>query len=386
MRLTPSRRGVLLLVAALDGLVSLTGSHGSLSLCDTAPPASTPHRPLLLASVLPIPPLSLRGGRELPEERAAAAAPGRGDAGETRAPQERPMPDVSEAMKAKIAKHRQMRKPKPAEDARQSQTQRERQKQHAERRDRRDAQRATNRQLKVQGDRKRRPFMRERSEEKRAARAHGRVSAPKAAGAATAENTAPGSGGDSDTRKVKKLGIAMPARESILRPFWDPQAKGRDLASTSAGQRQSARQRLLHALVNVQREHQRNTSEHSVHAEVRYALMRLVRGLASDTAGDAFLEALVVILRSFAPEGHAGLQTERAAEKAENSGAGKAAHNGQLRLLTAADVFALMDRHLDDSAAAAGGVKGEALSAREVSHGRAHTYLCASMRRTALRN
>jgi hypothetical protein len=295
-----SRRAAALVV--LVALVRLTVISCSSSFLCTAPRTSSPdqgahawHRLPADAVALHGPTMRLRGGRELPAARGEEER----EEGKKEGARERPMPDVSEAMKAKIAKHRQMRKPKPSEDAEQ-QAKRERQKHHAERRDRRDAQRAASKKLKMQ-DRKRRPFMRERNnDEKRGAREHGSKAhkphtAPQSEGGSdmrkaqklsTAERTAPeskqasererkrgeeGAEGmaESDKRKAKKLGIAMPARESILRPFWDPQAKGRDLGSSSSVQRQRARERLLQALVVVQREHQRNnTSEQSVHHEV----------------------------------------------------------------------------------------------------------------------
>ena len=295
-----SRRAAALVV--LVALVHLTVISCSSSFLCTAPLTSSPdqdshiwHRLQANAVALHGPTMRLRGGRELPAARGEEER----DEGNKQGARERPMPDVSEAMKAKIAKHRQMRKPKPSEDAEQ-QARRERQKHHAERRDRRDAQRAASKKLKMQ-DCKRRPFMRERNnDEKRGAREHGSKAhkprtAPQSEGGSdtckaqklsTAERTAPeskraserereeGEGAaermaESYKRKAKKLGIAMPARESILRPFWDPQAKGRDLGSSSSVQRQRARERLLQALVAVQREHERNnTSEQSVHHEV----------------------------------------------------------------------------------------------------------------------
>ena len=144
----------------------------------------------------------------------------------------------------------------------------------------------------------------------------------------------------------KKLAVPMPARERILRPFWDPQAKGREIGSPSLVKRRRSREQLLHALIAVQSEHERNSSSAGlVHDELHYALTRLVRGLASDTAGDAFSETLVAVLQSFGP------------------GSVRGGHTG---LLTANDIFVLLDRCLDDGPGVGGGGKGEALSAKEV--------------------
>jgi hypothetical protein len=130
---------------------------------------------------------------------------------------------------------------------------------------------------------------------------------------------------------------------------------------------------------------------------VVYALTRLVRGLASDTVGDAFHDALVLVLRQFTrgagggggggggdAKKQTGLQTERAAGKGEVGGGGEresdtlAADHAELPLFGAARVFDLMDRYLDYRAGGGGGGggggagKGEALSAKErgnIAHG-----------------
>ena len=214
-----SRRAAALVV--LVALFRLTVVSCSSSILCTAPRTSSPdqgshawHRLQADAAVLHGPTMRLRGGRELPAVR--GAGPMREDAGNTGGGRERPMPDVSEAMKAKIAKHRQMRKPKPSEDAEQ-QARRERQKHHAERRDRRDAQRAASKKLKTQ-DRKRRPFMRERNnDEKRGAREHGsKTHKPRSASKYTAECTAPERGVGCDPRKAQMLSTAeLTAPENV---------------------------------------------------------------------------------------------------------------------------------------------------------------------------
>jgi hypothetical protein len=276
--------------------------------------------------------LRLKGGRTLSRnEKEDLEAPGEGASmakGRRRQPgSERPLPVVGEAMKAKILKNRQMRKGKVPEDPEQARKKLERKKQHDMRREEKDRQRAASKQLKMK-DRKSRPFMRERKGQLEGSSGPGRRrgdSTDARDGAANREGNAeaaapalaPGraaagghslSGGLSEVRisPARKLSIAMPARDSILRPFWDPQGKGRDIGSPSPEQRRRARARLLHALVGTQRElaaSSRKDEQGSsapqphAHAEVRYALQRLVRGLASADAGTGFAEALVAVLK-----------------------------------------------------------------------------------------
>ena len=45
--------------------------------------------------------------------------------------------------------------------------------------------------------------------------------------------------------KARATKVELPARESIRRPFWDPQGKGREIGSRSPEQRKRARARLL---------------------------------------------------------------------------------------------------------------------------------------------
>ena len=92
--------------------------------------------------------LRLRGGRSLEEADKKGEESGKG----------RKLPDVGEAMKAKIVKHRQMRKARIPTDKEEAKTKIERRKQHEERRQRKDAQRATRKKLLIK-ERKRRPFI-----------------------------------------------------------------------------------------------------------------------------------------------------------------------------------------------------------------------------------
>ena len=92
--------------------------------------------------------LRLRGGRSLEEADKKSEESGKG----------RKLPDVGEAMKAKILKHRQMRKARIPTDKEEAKTKIERRKQHEERRQRKDAQRATRKKLLIK-ERKRRPFI-----------------------------------------------------------------------------------------------------------------------------------------------------------------------------------------------------------------------------------
>lgn len=92
--------------------------------------------------------LRLRGGRSLEEADKKSEESGKG----------RKLPDVGEAMKAKIVKHRQMRKARIPTDKEEAKTKIERRKQHEERRQRKDTQRATRKKLLIK-ERKRRPFI-----------------------------------------------------------------------------------------------------------------------------------------------------------------------------------------------------------------------------------
>jgi len=365
------------LVLAL--LVALTDTHVSATQPSTlASPACFPRAQLVnpvrgdygvrLA-------LRLRGGRAVSDKKEGArglTSVGEGGDATSDATERpvRPLPDVGEAMQAKIIKHRQMRKGKVPDDPAEAQAKLERKKKHDQRRERRDAHRVLVKKLKPK-DHPRRPFMREREGGRKNVKE--RPSPGKARGASTdgpdgksgatgrttpAEkdaawareaalafrNSAREGGGNVAAKK--KLAVPMPARERILRPFWDPQAKGREIGSPSLVKRRRSREQLLHALIAVQSEHERNSSSAGlVHDELHYALTRLVRGLASDTAGDAFSETLVAVLQSFGPGSVRG---------------------GHMGLLTANDIFVLLDRCLDDGPGAGGGGKGEALSAKEV--------------------
>jgi hypothetical protein len=333
------------------------------------------------------PALRLKGGRE----RAVTAHDGKSK------PAERSLPDVSEPMRAKIVKHRQMRKSKVPEDPAVAQKKLERKKLHEQRRGRRDEQRASSKKQKVQ-DRKRRPFMRDRDGGRKVRKqdsndvssaaaqesdkfARQAVSQSKKSEAAAGQPMMEHDGDrDASKKLVTRLAVAMPARERILRPFWDPQAKGRDIASASPLQRRKARERLLQVLVAVQEEHQHNSSASGrAHDEVLYAMRRLVRGLASDEAGDGFSEALVVILKTFGPvnqksqeqtPGSFGGGDREANERAGVGGSrlamGNRGHDADVgNLFSAADVFAIMDEHLDDSKCA-----GSAKERARCAHGK----------------
>ena len=228
---------------------------------------------LATAASAVLPTLRLRGGREaqstLPDKGGADVE----DARKTRARKENKLPDVGEAMKAKILKHRQMRKTKVPEDPDEAKAKLERKRLRDERRERKDTKRVESKKLKTK-DRTHRPFMRKRTGEKK----HDKERASKvgrthdvSAGAVRERGKikiAPENAQGGFANKTKIPTIPMPARESIRRPFWDPQGKGRDIGSDSPVQRKRARERLLQALVAVQAEHERNASSTHAHDEV----------------------------------------------------------------------------------------------------------------------
>lgn len=381
-----------------SGCISSLFLVATLSVVETSNAPRGVHLEIAKATVVPAFPLRLRGGRA--QERCAPrSVPGEDGTGQRRT--DRPLPDVGEAMKAKIAKHRQMRKPKHPDDPDEAKAKLMRKKQHDERRERRDGQRAAIVKDKSQ-IRKRRPFMRKRDSDRPASHVHRPPSLsstkskdvvksmlPKASPGALQPGRAPdGSSragrktleGDEQgrTSKDKKIAAPMPARESILRPFWDPQAKGRDIVSVSPVLRKRARERLMQALLAVQHEHVRNQTGCGMHSEVHYALMRLVRGLAADShaAADAFCDTLVTVLRAFTPKTLGVAERQPTGKKA--GAAASAAAGGETGIsrsggwLTASDVFALMDEYLDDKAGSTDmkhtTVKGTGLSAKEVRH------------------
>ena len=156
------------LVLAL--LVALTDTHVSATQSSTlASPACFPWAQLVnpvrgdygvrLA-------LRLRGGRAVSDKKEGArglTSVGEGGDATSDATERpvRPLPDVGEAMQAKIMKHRQMRKGRVPDDPAEAQAKLERKKKHDQRRERRDAHRVSIKKLKPK-DHPRRPFMRER--------------------------------------------------------------------------------------------------------------------------------------------------------------------------------------------------------------------------------
>jgi hypothetical protein len=98
-----------------------------------------------------------------------------------------------------------------------------------------------------------------------------------------------------------------PASEAVLRPFWDPAGRGRDLVSLSAAQRRHAEDRLLRALTALPANGTAAASGGGGgggrHPELGYALSRLVRGLSSPrgAAGEGFRSALARVLREVGP-------------------------------------------------------------------------------------